>query len=610
MRALAVFPSMHASDQYFGRTPPARRAYEDDKEGTLADAGIVAPEGSVEREQFEDRLYSTEPIATFTLANSLAGFLAPWLLCIVGIAVLNWSNQELRRRLTLSAVASILLVAGCFVLTKSRSATIAVIAGVGFLAVYGRRCGWRPGWKSLVVGVGSLAVIFSLAVSVGGFDLLVLTESSKSLLYRVQYWQASLAMIADAPWFGCGPGNFQQSYTAYKLPAASETIADPHNFLLEVWSTSGSLSMLAFLGVFVCFAVQLRNGLAALRSDSAQRNTEEVGCVRAVYWGALAGVPLGFIAGLTVSYLPDTALFMVGLPVAAGIVFSWHSWVLHGRLPIVVLLASAGVLLINLSAAGGISFAGVALSLWLLLATALNFAEWPRSTLVWSGRTACAAATAAVVIAVSFWYSTFAPVLNVKTHLARANGWQEQGRFLEAEDALLAATSVDSFSVEPWQALARLRLSRWLDHGDSSREKAFVAAARETLRRDRRSSAAHQAYGDWYLAAYRARDDQPLLEEAIFGYRRAVELYPNYNFGHAQLAWALHLAGQSEESGLVVAEALRLNRLNPHQEQNLARRKVFDPPRRVQSQEPNPTCDNTEQLMESLRSSPDSGLSR
>ena len=30
----------------------------------------------------------------------------------------------------------------------------------------------------------------------GAIDLLVLTESSKSLLYRVQYWQATAAMIA------------------------------------------------------------------------------------------------------------------------------------------------------------------------------------------------------------------------------------------------------------------------------------------------------------------------------------------------------------------------------------------------------------------------------
>ncbi|MEO8497411.1 MAG: hypothetical protein ABI614_20260, partial [Planctomycetota bacterium] len=114
MIALAVCLSMHGYYKYFYDMPAARRAYEKDREGWLAKAGIVdsqsaaAKKGSVEREQFENRLYSTEPMATFSLANSLAGFLAPWLLCAVGIAALNWSSRELRRRLAVSAAASTL----------------------------------------------------------------------------------------------------------------------------------------------------------------------------------------------------------------------------------------------------------------------------------------------------------------------------------------------------------------------------------------------------------------------------------------------------------------------------------------------------------------------
>ncbi len=53
-------------------------------------------------------------------------------------------------------------------------------------------------------------------------------------------------MIADHPWLGCGPGNFQDFYTQYKLPEASEEIADPHNFLLEIWATAGTPAATAF----------------------------------------------------------------------------------------------------------------------------------------------------------------------------------------------------------------------------------------------------------------------------------------------------------------------------------------------------------------------------
>ena len=45
-----------------------------------------------------------------------------------------------------------------------------------------------------------------LAITVGGLDVEVLTEAGKSLSYRFEYWQASLDLIADHPWAGCGPG--------------------------------------------------------------------------------------------------------------------------------------------------------------------------------------------------------------------------------------------------------------------------------------------------------------------------------------------------------------------------------------------------------------------
>ncbi len=40
----------------------------------LRDAGFDPTPGTPERKLFEDRLNSTEPLATFALANSLAGF--------------------------------------------------------------------------------------------------------------------------------------------------------------------------------------------------------------------------------------------------------------------------------------------------------------------------------------------------------------------------------------------------------------------------------------------------------------------------------------------------------------------------------------------------------
>ncbi|MEO8498153.1 MAG: hypothetical protein ABI614_24065, partial [Planctomycetota bacterium] len=166
--------------------------------------------------------------------------------------------------------------------------------------------------------------------------------------------------------------------------------------------------------------------------------------------------------------------------------------------------------------------------------------------------------------------------------------------------------AADSYSAEPWQALAQLRLALWLNGPDDSFERPFVEATRATLDRNRRSSAAHQASGDWYLRAFRATDEPRWLKEAIVGYRRAVELYPNYNLGHAQLAWALRLAGRIAESSVEAEEALRLDGLNPHREQKLAERAVFDVSPRLDAQSPGPPDIDAEQLMRLLRSRQDS----
>ena len=66
--------------------PHTRAEYQADPDRALRDAGLWFPPDSPERKLFEDRLANTEPMATFALTNSLAAFLAPWLVMLAGIA--------------------------------------------------------------------------------------------------------------------------------------------------------------------------------------------------------------------------------------------------------------------------------------------------------------------------------------------------------------------------------------------------------------------------------------------------------------------------------------------------------------------------------------------
>ena len=82
----------------------------------------------------------------------------------------------------------------------------------------------------------------------------------------------------------------------------------------------------------------------------------------------------------------------------------------------------------------------------------------------------------------------------------------------------------------------------------------------------------------WYLVA-RKREDRPRFRLlALNALRRAADLYPGNAMAHAELAWALHVAGQDLQAAESATEALRLDRMNPHQELRLGSRRLFDDP--------------------------------
>ncbi len=268
MIALAVGLSGYGLYQYFYEMPQTRAEYAADPDAKIRDAGLRIEPGSPLQELFEARLQSTEPIATFALTNSLAGYLVPWFVVAAGIAVCSSLGRK-------RVLVCMIPIAACLLLTKSRSGYIA--AAVGFVLVW-LLCRERRrsfGWKlpALLAVLGT--VLVTVAIAAAALDHKILSEASKSLGYRVQYWRSTMRLIADRPLLGCGPGNFQYAYTQYKLPEASEEVADPHNFLLEVWATAGTPAMLALLAVLGCFAWAMwRQGVRVQGSGfRVQRNT-------------------------------------------------------------------------------------------------------------------------------------------------------------------------------------------------------------------------------------------------------------------------------------------------------------------------------------------------
>ena len=575
--ALAVGLSAYGYFQVGYSYPQQRARYAQDPEGELLSGGIDAPLGTPQRRHVEDRLASIEPTGTFVLTNSLAGFLVPATILLIGIGGAMWSAMP-RDWKRLAAISGLLLVvAGCLLLTKSRSAYLAMAAGCVVLALSRivPRAWLR--WQSIVGVVVLLVVATAVAVQFGGLDRQVITEAEKSLHYRLQYWQAATAMVSDYPWFGCGPGNFKSYYTHYKVPEASEEVADPHNFLLEIAATAGVPALVALVTVLGSLGIGRPMRSSRPAEDTATADAWET-APSAVYAGLVGGFFLAFPAGWSGGFGPDLALLWTALPAACLTLVCLHAWVAQGTTPAPILAIALGTLLVNLLAAGGIGFPGVGQLLWWCLALLVNaraLAEPPiesnagavRRGAVWQA----GSALILVILAIACYFTMYRPVLAAREKMAESRQARSEAA---SETLVLAAAEDDPWWGEPWELLAQLYAEKWLASRDERTMERFLASERAFRERDRAASRVDRRCGDWFLEMYVSSRDVELGQQAVAAYERAVATYPNSGLFHAQLAWACYLTGDSGRARQEAEEAARLDQLMPHAEMRLSQQRL------------------------------------
>jgi tetratricopeptide (TPR) repeat protein len=471
-------------------------------------------------------------------------------------------------------VAILLLIVACLILTKSRSAYLATLVSVAALCAHFGRSWLKP--KIVLATAGALAALVCGAAALGGVDREILTQASKSLGYRWQYWQATLSMIKDHPWLGCGSGAFQDFYTQYKLPEASEEVRDPHNLLFEICATAGIPALLAMTTLLASLAwiiFKAKQTIVAPEPEIVATRDDRL-TAKAVAASAAAGCGLAWVVGRLTGLSLDFESLAFCLVVGGAVLWVLRDWIEAGQLPAWLLGIGLMALCVNLLAAGGIAFPGVAGAFWLLSGLIVNDyqASLQRGDVPISGRRflPIGGLIAMLVAAYACYLTAYGPVLQSYAGLFRAEQAAGANQAAARRDALRAAAIADPLSVEPWRELVDIAFQQWQDRPAADARREFETADDMTLRLQPHSSSGWAGSGRRFLEAFDTTHDPVDAKLAVSRFSRAVELYPNNPTLRAELALALDAAGDTKRAAAEADEARRLDAITPHADKKLS----------------------------------------
>ncbi|MBF4508986.1 MAG: O-antigen ligase family protein [Aeromicrobium sp.] len=139
---------------------------------------------------------------------------------------------------------------GAVVITYSRSAWVAVVAGMAALLVTG---GTRL--RVAVIGIGIAGVIVGAALLgpgevAGRISSILDADTDSSNATRVLMMRSSIAMIADRPVFGTGLKAYEDAYPDYALPGSEPGVTHPHQVPLALVAETGFMGVVALGAVF------------------------------------------------------------------------------------------------------------------------------------------------------------------------------------------------------------------------------------------------------------------------------------------------------------------------------------------------------------------------
>ncbi|MEQ1825476.1 MAG: O-antigen ligase family protein [Pirellula sp.] len=618
--------------QYFVTMPHDRQQYANDPQAFLSQLGY-AP-GSSDAILYANRLGSLEPTGPFILTNSLAGFLAAWLVLLVGLFLvpripkaanddrLGLGPMGIQRYVLGIGIVFVGLTAVTLLLTNSRTAWLASAMGCAATIVLVptiRESALK--WIRIHRALTACCALSCSLILAGLFYArpTLLADATKSLMYRFDYWRGAITLANESPWIGEGACNFQSNYNRVKLMTASESPADPHNFFLETLCAGGfpllfllliSLGIATFQSIYPSW---VRISETDVLMTSGTHRTCGTHAPIAFDLSLILGAGFAMFGSLSLHVLLSGSDLMQS--VAIYFLLAVSSLIILSRVQLsrkleqcpVLLYIGSAVLLLHLVASGGWMLPGVMNSLCVMVGVGvatscsecrgidnrpvLGVAMNDATSYRWQVALGSLATVLALLAIMDFARTTLLPI---RTLAEMQNAWQSDASMERGVDSWSTLMQADSFDPEPCRqvasecvkGLSNTKLSA------SSREKwsqLFDKSSEELLGRDPKNWLAALEFGKWNAmiadsiaknstgSGIDEREFADRVEKAFQGFQKCASLNPSS--ASAQLQSAIGAAWKADFASLQrsIAKAEEIDRITPHIDRKLNATVVFFP---------------------------------
>jgi len=566
MGCAAVYVSV---DQVLDSNQKVVEDYQRDPQRHLQMLGIEP--NSLAQFQYEHRLRSKDVRGFLTTSNSTATFLLTGVFIAAGLVMNAFRNRKndpgFAARLVVLMLVLLTLLSGLFIV-KSRGALAAGgLSAVLFIVLV---CFGRPFWRYrrliLVVLLLAFVGVWAAAITYGiKNDRL---PGPNAMYVRWQYWVGAAKMAAQHP-LGVGGGNFGIFYPQYKIPAAPETVRDPHNFVLSLLCQFGPLGLLGFL--LMVFAALWRGLKNCVKNHTVANLSDKPDKI--IPFGALAGITAalllvrpfvseGGILGPTPIIRQSVFVVMYLLPAFFFVCPFGLLWA-TGTDPTIVsrreglttglICAIIGVLIHNL-----IDFAllepGVWTVFWLLMALLMAMGD-SQGTVVSSKKPArfFVAAGMFLVVAGALYSCIWVPVL------AGREFQKALGNYDSPQEYFQQAAQIDSFDPEPWLYAAQWSLNRSRIVSSPIKREEYLTQALTFLQQAQHRNPHNYAYSESlskvyvYESGVKKENGRKFLEAAYQAEMEAQCLYP----GSDRIAFELGILAEEMEQSPKAVEHFR-----------------------------------------------------